>query len=344
MILKSHEAARMLARFNPDIRLYVFGGPDETGSQALRDAVVATMSSEPERIDLSPSRIKEDPAIIADEAASISLFGGMRWVSVTINSGSGDEVLVAAENLLNASAAGNPVIITASGLTAKSRLTKLAENDARAVAIISYPPEVRDVGQIVAALAAPLGLEISHDVAGAIAQATGRDRGLMAREIEKLALYCDASPDSKTRATLSDWQAIGAGLDGDDLGPLINATFGGQVASLPNCLAELDRGGALDIRLVRSLSARAHLLARLRVDVEGGAPPGQVMAAQGRAIFWKEKDAVQQQLSRWDAARLARIILKLHALESNLKAPDNPGALLVRQTIMEIALAGVIRN
>lgn len=339
MILKASEAAHRLARFDPDIRLYIFGGPDETGSRALRDKVVATMNGDAERIDLLSGRIKEDPAIIADEAASISLFGGTRWVSVTINSGSGDEVLAAAENLLNAPAAGNPVIITASGLTAKSRLTKLAESNARAVAIISYPPEARDIGQIVAALAAPLGLEIGPDVAGAIAQAAVRDRGLMAREIEKLALYCDASPDSKTRATLSDWQAIGAGLDGDDLSPLINATFGGQVASLPHCLAELDRGGALDIRLVRSLSARAHLLARLCVDVEGGAPPSRVIAAQGKAIFWKEKDDVQRQLSRWDAARLARVIMRLHSLEGDLKTPNTVGPLLVRQAVMEIARA-----
>lgn len=249
-------------------------------------------------------------------------------------------MLASTENLLSAAASGNPVIVTVSGLTTKSRLTKLAERDGRCVAVISYPPEAKDVGRIIDGLAGPLGLEIDRDVANAIAAATGRDRGLMAREIEKLALFCDAAVDGRTRASLADWHAIGAGVDGDDLGPLINATFGGNMAALPQNLAELDGSGALDIRLVRSLSARAHLLSRLRVGVEEGMQPSQVMAAQGKAIFWKEKDDVQRQLSRWDAPRLARAILRLHALESDLKAPDNPGAILVRQAVMEIARAG----
>ena len=43
-----------------------------------------------------------DPAALADEAASRGLFGGRRWISVTIFSGGGDELVVAAENLLYA--------------------------------------------------------------------------------------------------------------------------------------------------------------------------------------------------------------------------------------------------
>ncbi|MEQ1724789.1 MAG: DNA polymerase III subunit delta [Sphingopyxis sp.] len=339
MILKAHEASRTLIRLNPDIRLYLFGGPDEAGSRALRDIVASSLGEKAERIDLSTSRIKEDPALIADEAAAIGLFGGARWVSVSVNSGSGDELLVAVENLLNAPAAGNPVIVTVIGLTTKSRLTKVAERDNRCIAAISYPPEARDAEQIISTLALALGLEIDRKTGSAIAAATVRDRGLMAREIEKLALYCDSSPDTRTRASIADWEAIGAGVDGADMGPLINATFGGQLAELPQSLAELESGGALDIALVRSLLTRAHLLARLRVAVEEGERPAQVVAAQGKAIFWKEKTAIERQLSHWDAARLARVALRLHQLENALKAPGSPGGLLVRQAVMEIARA-----
>ncbi|MEQ1510478.1 MAG: DNA polymerase III subunit delta [Sphingopyxis sp.] len=344
MLVKAHEAARAIARFNPDIRLYLFGGSDESGSAALRDQVVATIGTDAERFDVSLYSVKEDPALIADEAASISLFGGARWISISVNSGSGDELLPSIENLLGASAAGNPVIITISGLTAKSRLMKIAERDDRCMAVISYPIEAKDVERTIAGLAAPLGLVIDRVVGAAIAESTGRDRGLMAREVEKLALYCDASPGERTAAALADWQAIGADIDGNDLNSIINATFGGKVAALPLALAELDNGGALDIRLVRALASRAHLLTRLRISVENGMPVGQVMAAQGKAIFWKERDDVQRQLARWDAPRLARVIARLHRLESDLKAPDNAGALLVRQAVMEISRAASPRS
>lgn len=339
MLIKANEAGAKLARLDPDVRLYLFGGPDEAASSALRNLVVAQIGLNAERVELTPARIKEDPALLADEAASISLFGCLRWVSMSITMGSGDELQTAIENLFAAPRAGNPVIITVSGLSAKSRLTQLVERDARAIAVISYPPELRDAGPLIESLAKPLGLDIVEQASRAIAKATGADRGLMAREIEKLALYLDAAPGKAVRATLVDWQAIGAGVEDDDLSPLINAAFGGQVAALPAHLADLDSGGALDIQLVRRLAARARLLARLRVDVEGGMRPANVIAAQGKAIFWKEKEATQRQLGLWDAPRLARAIDRLHTLESDLKTRDNPGAILIRQAVMELARA-----
>ena len=107
MELKGAAAKRALSRPDPAIRLYVLGGPDESGSRALGDALAQAMGADAERIDLSATRLREDPALLADEAASISLFGGARWVSVTLFQGGGDDVLAAAENLLAAPAAGS---------------------------------------------------------------------------------------------------------------------------------------------------------------------------------------------------------------------------------------------
>ncbi len=337
MLVKAHLAARSLARLDPAVRLYLFGGPDETASRALRDRVVAAIGSEAERVDLNPEKVRDDPAIIADEAASISLFGGRRWVSVSVASGNGDELVPAIENLLSATAAGNPVVVTVAGLTGKSRLTKLAEKDPQAIAVISYLADVKDVGPLAQALAEPLGLTLTADVVRAIAQASGGESGLIAREIEKLALYCDAAPDNRKRAALPDWQAIGADIDDAQLGETINATFGGLAALLPRCLAELDAVGAIDIRLVRAMMARAHLLARLRVAVDGGISARQVVASQGKAIFWKDADAVVRQLERWNARQLARAITRLHGLERDLKAPDNPGSILVQNALLQFA-------
>ena len=238
-----------------------------------------------------------------------------------------------------APAAGNPVVITLAGLTAKSHLTKLASADPRAMVVISYAPNASEAAKLADGLAGPLGLSLDGEVSRAIVQATGGDRGLMAQEIEKLALYCDASPSNLRSATITDWHAIGAGVDGEDLSETINAVFGGHTRLLPRCMAELDACGALDIRLVRSLASRALLLARLRVLVDAGARASQVVATQGNAIFWKEKDAVTWQLDRWTAPYLARAMTMLHALERDLKAPDNPKEVLVRQALVALANA-----
>ena len=344
MELKGSAAAqRALSRPDPTIRLYVLGGPDESGSRAQSDLLARAMGSDAERVDLSAARLKEDPARLADEAASISLFGGARWISVTLFQGGGDDVLAAAENLLAAAAAGNPVVITGAGITGKSRLAKLAKDNAAAVLSISYPPSAEDAARIIEQMAEPLGLSLSRDVSHAIVAATSGDRGLMAREIEKLALYCDADPASPAKADRDAWAAIGADLPEEDVGDAVNIILDGRTAELPALFALLEATGTSDIRLVRALATRAILLARLRVGVEQGQSVRQVMESAGKAIFWKETPAVSRQLGKWDAAKVARLLARLHQLERDLKAPDNAGTLLLRAGLSEMARAAAAR-
>src|SRR3546814_16409127 len=77
------------------------------------------MGPDAERIDLDGAALKIDPARLADEAASISLFGGARWIRVTL---AGDEALPAIEGLLQAAQAGNPVIAIGGTLKQSSKI------------------------------------------------------------------------------------------------------------------------------------------------------------------------------------------------------------------------------
>lgn len=337
MLLKGSTASAALARPDPAIRLYVLGGEDEAGSRAMQADLAKAMGPDAERIDFTPAKLKEDPAALADEAASMSLFGGRRWISVTIFSGGGDELVAAAENLLDAPAAGNPTVIIGASLTARSKLVKLAEKHPAAVGVISYLPDLRDADRLIEGLAKPLGLRVDHDVALALFAATGGDRALMAREVEKLALYCDADPSSPRSADIGDWHAIGADLPEEDVGAAVNVVLGGQLNELPGQFAKLAATGVADIPLIRAIARRALQLAELRTAVDGGRSVTQVIEAAGKAIFWKERSAIAAQLSRWDSPRLARLIERLHRLEREMKAPDNAGDVLLRAGLLDIA-------
>ena len=227
-------------------------------------------------------------------------------------------------------------MIIGGSLTARSKLVKLAEKHDMAIAVISYPPDARDADRLVSTIAAPLGLRPDRDVARAIFDATGGDRGLIAREVEKLALYCDADP-AAAPADLDDWQAIGADLPEQDVGSAVNTVLGGKLGELPALFATLEATGTSAIPLLRALARRALQLAELRVAVESGRSVGQAIEAAGKSIFWKEKDLIAGQLARWDAPRLARLIDRLHGLERDLKSPDNPGTILLRAGLLDIA-------
>ena len=133
--MKATEARLKAALDRPpaDVRLYLLFGPDEAGATALADRLPRALGPDAERIDLDGATLRSDPARLADEAASLSLFGTARHVRVT---GAGDECLAAATGLLEAERAGNPVVMIAPTLKATAKLAKLALDSPVALSLI----------------------------------------------------------------------------------------------------------------------------------------------------------------------------------------------------------------
>jgi DNA polymerase-3 subunit delta len=99
-----------LAKPGSDIRLYLLHGPDEAGASDLARVLAKAMGADAERVDLDGSTLKGDPGRLTDEAASLSLFAGARFVRVA---SAGEESLEAFTNLLAAERVGNPVVAIA---------------------------------------------------------------------------------------------------------------------------------------------------------------------------------------------------------------------------------------
>jgi DNA polymerase-3 subunit delta len=334
--MKPEEAKlrRALDSADPDIRFYLLYGPDEAGSRALADRLGAAIGADAERVDLTSATVKSDPARLADEAASISLFGGRRWIRLDP---AGDDAVEAVQALLEASAAGNPVAAIGGALRKDSKLVKLVAASKLALAHQSYVPEGRDAAAIVIEVGRGLGLQIRNDVAARIASACNGDRALISRELEKYALHADAAPERLRPLDHETLDLLSAAMEEGDLSKLSNAVFSGQSQQADTELARLASEGIEDIPVIRALSRRALQLAQLRAQMADGESIDRVMETAGRAIFWKEKPVIQAQLQRWTPDALATAITRLAEAERQVKAPGYPGSALVEEEVLAIS-------
>lgn len=312
---------------------FLLHGPDEAGSRALLTLAAAALGAEAERVELSGAELRGDPARLADEAASISLFGGARYVVVEP---AGDETVAAVEALIEAPAAGNPVLLVAGGLRPTSRLLKLALAEDRAIAFASYPPEGRELDRMVLDLAREQGLIVRPDVATRIAEACGGNRAILAHELDKFALYLDAAPDRPKPVEHETVDSIGVASEEGDLSRLVDSVGGGDPRLLQAELLRLASEGIVGIPLIRAVLRRMILLARLRAEVERGNSVDAVMASQGKSLFWKEKPAVAQQLSRWRSDLLAKSVGRLLDAERQVKASGGLGPIAVDEELFAI--------
>jgi DNA polymerase-3 subunit delta len=254
--LRADNAAALKALDAPaaNIRLYLLYGPDEAGSEALSARFGKAMGQGAERIDLDGPTLRSDPARLSDEAASISMFGDKRWIRVNP---AGEESLPAVEALMEASAAGDPVVMIAGNLRKTSKLLTYVEGQKAAVAIISYAPEGRNAEQLAVNMGRELGLELPGDLARRLVQITSGERGLLASEIEKLALYLDATPEEPRAATAEVLDALAAEGGEQQLFKAAMVVLSGNVRGTEHEIAHLRQSGGSLAGLLRITLQRA---------------------------------------------------------------------------------------
>jgi DNA polymerase-3 subunit delta len=317
---------------NPATRLYLFHGPDEAGAVELSERLARALGPEAERIDIDMKALREQPGRLADEAASLSLFGGVRYVRVTgIEEGAGEAVAL----LLAAERAGNPVVAIGPGLKASGKLVKSAISSQAALTFACYVPEGIDAARLATTVAREHGLRLGGDVPQRLASATGGDRAILAREIEKLALFLDAAPDRPKEADGAALDAIGADLGDTELFEAIDAVLDGRVAEIGAELAQL--GDGTSIPLLRQLARRLMTLAELRGDMDRGASVDDVL--EKHRVFFREKAATGRALRRWNAAQIARAIDRVRQTERALMHSGSAGEVLADAECTAIARA-----
>jgi DNA polymerase-3 subunit delta len=284
-------------------------------------------------VELTGAELKADPARLADEAASLSLFGGARYIVVQP---AGDESLAAVEALLQAPAAGNPVLLIAGALKPTSKLLKLALAEPTALALASYAPEGQEAERLVTEMARAEGLAARPDVARRLADACAGNRAILALELQKLALYLDAAPERPKPLDHEALDAVGAAAEEGDLSRLVDSVGNGNAVTLQAELLRLSSEGVEGIPLIRAVLRRMSLLSRLRAQVERGSSPDAVMASHGKSLFWKEKDSVGRQLARWRSDALARSVSRLLEAERQVKASGGLGPTAVDEELFAI--------
>ncbi|MFZ1742891.1 MAG: DNA polymerase III subunit delta, partial [Pontixanthobacter sp.] len=223
------------ARAAKQCQLFFFCGPDEAGASAAANKIISLLDEPGEKVEISGASLKKDPVLLGDEARSGSLFGTSRHIVVRA---SGDEACEAVENLLQGSGQACPVLIVATSATEKSRTARLLEKRGDALVAMFWPPDLGSVTSTVRTLADTAGLQLNGDIAERIARAAGLDIRLAQSEVEKLALYLDASPQSPRSVTLDMLDAIGAKTEDDGFMPVVNAVLSGETQKLQ---AELQR-------------------------------------------------------------------------------------------------------
>ncbi|MBD3729052.1 MAG: DNA polymerase III subunit delta [Sphingomonadales bacterium] len=319
--------------------VFFFCGPDEAGAAESAAKLAAQLPNPGERVELSGSDLRKDPVLLGDEARSISLFGDARHIWVRA---SGDEAHDAVKTLLDSADAGAgaacPVLVVATGATDKSRTAKLLEKREDALVAMFWPPDLRSVAASVRQIADGMGVQLNGDLAERIARGASLDIRLARSELEKLALYLDASPQSPRNANADVLGEIGAQTEEDGFNPLVNAVLSGDAAKLPGELRRMRELSLNPVGLLLAFERRAAQLAQISARL---GPRGDIRRTledekKARRVFFRDERDLEIQLKRWGGAKLDRLLARLVALHRALLSTNQAAETLLAQELTEI--------
>ena len=323
-----------LDRPDPAVRFYLFHGPDDSGSRALAHRLLKSLGAE--RFVIAAGAVKGDPALLADEAGAMGLFGDKRllWIEPA-----GDEISEGVAGLLFAPGVESIAIGLAGALRKSSSLLKLAEAERGALAHCSYLPEGRDADRLVIDLARAEGLRATSEIAARVASAAGYDRAIIASELAKFAIYLGATPETPRDLDPDTLDRLGADCGEGDWMRIGDLALDGRLGELTDELQRLPPGGSEVIAILRSLQRRLLQLAPMRARIESGERVDGVMASAGKTLFWKDKLLVQRLLSQWSAARLVQAADRASSLERRLMLTPVPSEAALGEELIAIARA-----
>jgi DNA polymerase-3 subunit delta len=322
-----------------ECRIFYFCGPDEAGASDAANRI-ANLLGDAEKVEMSGAELKRDPVRLADEARSVSLFGDKRVIHIRAN---GDDAFDAVETLLSSPVDGWPVLIVATSATDKSRIAKLLGSQPGVMVAMFYPPDLKSITDAVRDMGDAVGVNINGSLAERLARASGMDTRMARSEIEKLALFLDASPQAPREATAAAIDEICAINEDDSLMPLVNVVLGGDARKLPGELARMREMGLNPVGLLLAFERRAAQLVQLaaRMGERGDVNSFIEQEVSSNRIFFRDRTDLTAQLRRWRGARLVRLTERLTMLHRTLISDSRNGELALAQGLAEIARAAV---
>jgi len=336
--VKPWDADKFLSRLNPDIRLFVFYGPDSGLAQeraiAITQRPVGPAKEIPEVIRIDGDSLGDDPARLADEAAQVSMFGSERVIRVVNGAGAGAVKAIEAflENPL-----GAVVTVEAGDIKPGNKLrSKLAKSTVANAAVIGcYPDDGRAMDQMVDQVLAEDGFRLDPDARQSLLARLGPDRRMNRETVRLLTLYKGA-PDSPISAADVD-AALG---DSSSVGyeTIAFACLSGEIAEALRLFDKSMAEKTNPIVTMNSLLMQFDRFDMLDAARQAG-KPGDA-AIKSLRIFPKAREAAfSRMVGLWPSSRRATARRLVVEADIRSRSGQLPDSLVYRDLLLRLGTA-----
>lgn len=333
--LKGTAADRFIAKPDRKLPIILIHGPDrgrvQTRARALVVSLLGADHDPMACVELDPTLLDGSPSRIAEEADSLSMFGGDKVILARIDDPKG--LVKPVEMLLASPPAAASIVIAAGDLKKTHPLRSRIEKSANGVAIACYAADRKDIAALLAKQMEAFDLHIDQQTRDLIIGLLGADFALAANEIEKLCLFARSEgtvTEAHVTALLCDSSVHG-------FSDVADLAFAGRRDDALDALERTLADGMEASVLWQMMLRHAQHLERMRIDIDAGSAPDTVIGRARPMIFFKRRSAVERALNLWRAEPLRRCIAQMDGDLADLRLKSDLKTVRMERQVLRIA-------
>ena len=223
------------------------------------------------------------------------------------------------------------IIITAGVLEKKSKLRNFFEKDKSTIIVPFYEDNYQSLATMIQTKFRENKINVSNEIINLLVDRSKGDRINIYNEIEKILSY----NKNKTKIDLEDVLKLTNLAENHDISELVDYSLSKNIKKTLNIINENNPNTEENILIIRVYLSKLKRLKRLKIDLEKNKNIESVLSSSKPPIFWKDKDVIKQQLSKWTLKEIRYLIHKVNNLELIIKKNNQISNHLLNDFILE---------
>ena len=308
MIIKAYEYQKIKKIKN---NFYLFYGENEGyKNQVIKEIFVDNYKEKIERFD--ESEILNNFENFLSSQINKSFFDESKLILISRDS---EKIIKLIHELLERKINDITFVLNASNLDKKSKLRSLFEKDKNLICMPFYKDDNRTLIQLANNFFRNNKISISQEIVNLIVERSSGDRINLNNELNKISLFLL----DKEKVNISDVIKLTNLAENYSISELadnclsknvkkINKIFNENVFSVDDC-----------ILIIRTLLLKSKRLLEIKKMNSLNTNVEQVISSYKPPIFWKDKEIVKNQASKWSQGETEKLIYRIHDVELMVK-------------------------
>jgi len=308
MIIKAYEHQK-IKKIKNNIFLF-YGENDGYKNHVIKDIFIDNYKGNIERFD--ESEILNNFENFISSLINKSFFDELKLILISRVS---EKIIKLIDELLNRKINDVTIVLNANNLEKKSKLRSIFEKDKNLICVPFYKDDNRTLIQLANNFFKKNKIPISQEIVNLIVERSSGDRINLNNELNKISLFLL----NKEKINIEDVIKLTNLAENYSISELadnclsknikkINKIFNENVFSVDDC-----------ILIIRTLLSKSKRLLEIKKINNSNKNIEQIISNYKPPIFWKDKEIVKSQVSKWSLKDAEKLIYKIHDIELMIK-------------------------